>query len=113
MAASVYHVISKEVESQIFRHNWIFDTIVYINNPHWQISGIMIFLCKYYIFNLDTLVDVFLDMPFSLLAVILSELYEKPRRNKDWLTEEKVLWEHHYFDCTPSFLVAFFLYYLS
>ena len=24
MAASAYHVISKEVENHIFRHNWIF-----------------------------------------------------------------------------------------
>ena len=30
MAASAYHVKSKEVENQIFRHNWIFrHTCVY------------------------------------------------------------------------------------
>ena len=30
----------------------------------------------------------FLDVLFLLLAVILSELYEKPRRNKDSVTEK-------------------------
>ena len=41
------------------------------------------FLCKYYIVISDTLVGFFLDVLFFSLAVILSELYEKPRRNKD------------------------------
>ena len=63
------------------------DTHVCINNPHWQSSGIIIFLCKYYIVISDTLVGSFLDMLFLLLAVILSELHEKPRR-KDWVTEK-------------------------
>ena len=30
----------------------------------------------------------FLDVFFLLLAVILSELYEKPRRNNDLVTEK-------------------------
>ena len=63
------------------------DTHVCINNPHWQSSGIIIFLCKYYIVISDTLVGSFLDVLFLLLAVILSELHEKPRR-KDWVTEK-------------------------
>ena len=50
----------------------------------------------------------FLDVLFLLLAVILSELYEKPRRSKDSVTEkstEKYLCKgHHCFDCTPFFL---------
>ena len=68
MAASVYHVISKEVESHIFRGNC---------------SGIIIFLCNYYINTSDVLVDSFLDVLFLLLAVVLSELHKKPRVNKD------------------------------
>ena len=56
------------------------DTYAFINNPHQQSSGILIFLCKYYIVISDTLVGSFLDMLFLLLAVILSELHEKPRR---------------------------------
>ena len=71
------------------------------------------FLCKYYIVISDTLVGFFLDVLFLLLAVILSELYEKPRRNKDWVTEKstkKNLCErHHFFDCTPSLLCHFLL----
>ena len=111
MAASAYHAISKEVKKQIFRHNWNFRHTY--NNPYWQSSGIIIFLCKCYIVISDTLVGFFLDVLFLLLAVILSELYEKPRRNKDWVTEKstkKNLCErHHFFDCTPSFLYRFLL----
>ena len=36
----------------------------------------------------DTLGGSFLDVFFLLLAAILSELYEKPRRNKDSVTEK-------------------------
>ena len=84
-----------------------------INNPHWQSSRIIIFLRKYYIVISDALVDFVLDVLFLLLAVILSELYGKPRRNKDRVTEKstkKNLCEgHHFFDCTPSFLCHFLL----
>ena len=84
-----------------------------INKPHWQSSGITIFLCKCYIVISDTLVGFFLDVLFLLLAVILSELYEKPRRNKDCVTEKstkKNLCErHHFFRCTPSRLSHFLL----
>ena len=53
--------------------------------------------------------DRFLGMFFLLLAVILSEFYEKPRR-KDWVTEKSIwknLCERH-----PSYVifVAFFIY---
>ena len=88
---------------------------VFINSPHWQSSGILIFLCKYYIVISDTLVYSFLDALFLLLAVILSEVHEKPRR-KDWVTEKstkKNLCEgYHFFDCTLSLclFVAFFVY---
>ena len=56
------------------------------------------------------------------VVVILSQLYEKPRMNKDWVTEENTkenLCEghHHFFDCphllSMSFFVAFFVYYPS
>ena len=33
MAASAYHVISKEAKNYILRHNWIFRHTYYINNP--------------------------------------------------------------------------------
>ena len=75
MTASAYHFISKEVENHIFKHNF-----VYTKNPHRQSSGIIIFLCKYYIVTSDALVGSFLDMLFLLSATILSEFHEKPRR---------------------------------
>ena len=89
-----------------------------INKPLWQSSGIIIFLCKYYIIISDTLVGFFLDVLFLLLAVILSKLYEEPRRNKDWVTEistkQNLCEIYHFFDCTRSllchFFVAFFIY---
>ena len=46
MAASAYHVISKEVKNQIFRQIEFLDTPVYINNRHEQSSGSILFLCK-------------------------------------------------------------------
>ena len=82
-----------------------------INKPHWQSSGIIIFLFKCYIVISYTLVNFFLDVLFLLLAVILSELYENPRRKKDWVAErgaKKNLCEgDHFFDCMPSLLCFF------
>ena len=88
LAASAYHVISKEVRNHILRRNLIFRHICCINNPHWQSGRIIIFLYKYYIVISDTLVGFFSDVFFLLLALILSGLLEKPRRNKDWVTEK-------------------------
>ena len=63
------------------------DTYVFINNPHWQSSGITIFLCKFYVGISDKLVGSFLNVLFLLFAVILSVPQEKPRR-KNWVTEK-------------------------
>ena len=86
MAVSVYHVISTEVENHIFKPIEFLDASAFINNQHWQSSEILIFLCKYYLVISETLVGSFLYVHFLLLAVILSELHETPRR-KDWVTE--------------------------
>ena len=86
MAASAYQVIPKEVENCIFRQIEFLDTHVCINNPHWQRSGVIIVFYKYFIVVLGTLRGSFLDLLFLLLAVMLSELYEKPRRSKDSVT---------------------------
>ena len=47
------------------------------------------------------------------IAVRLSQLYERWRRNKDWATEESALKNlcegHHFFDFTRSFLCQFLL----
>ena len=75
------------------------DTYVLINSPHWQSSAILLFLRKYYIVISHTVAGSFLDVFFSLLAVILSELREKPKR-KDWVTEkstQKNLCEGYHF----------------
>ena len=86
MAASAYHT-SYERRQKITCLGTIefLDTHVCINNPHRQSSGIIIFLSKYYIVISDTLVGSFLDVLYLLLAVILSELHEKPR-GKDLVT---------------------------
>ena len=61
----------------------------------------------------DAMLSSFLGVLFLLLAVILSGLHEKSRRNKDWVTEKitlKNLFEgHHFYDCTSSFLCQFLL----
>ena len=80
MAASAYHVISTEVENHIFKTIELLDTSAFINNPHRQSSGVLIFLCKYYIVISDELVGSLLDVLFLLLAVILSERHENPRK---------------------------------
>ena len=57
-------------------------TYAFINNPHQQSSGVLIFLCKHYIVISDKLVGFFLDVFFLLLAVILSELHDFMRNQK-------------------------------
>ena len=78
MAASANHIISTEVENHIFKPIEFLDTSAFINNPHWQSSGILIFLCKYCIYSY-----------FRYTGRLLSELHEKPRR-KDWVTEKSI-----------------------
>ena len=80
MAASVYHVISTEVENHILKPIEFLDTSTFLNNQHQQSSEILIFLGKYCIVISETLLGSFLDVHFLLLAVVLSELHEKPRR---------------------------------
>ena len=80
MAASVYYGISKEEKNASWDTIELLDTHVCINSPHWQRSGILIIFCKYCIVILDTLRGSFL--------IILSELYEKRRRNEDSVTEK-------------------------
>ena len=87
MAASAYHVISKEVKITTW-DSWIFRYTCSINNSHWKGSGIIRFLCKYCMVISDTLLSSFLGVLFLLLAVILSGLHEKPRWYKDWVTEK-------------------------
>ena len=80
MAASACHVISTEVENHIFKHNYIFRYLRIYKQPTLTTVESMIFLCKYFLVISDTQVDSFLDVLFLLLAVILPELHEKPRR---------------------------------
>ena len=76
---------------------------------------------KYYNYVVisDTLAGFFLDVLVLLLAVILSDLYEKPRKNKYSITEKStqknLCEENHFFDNTLILLsfVAFFVYSLS
>ena len=56
MAASAYHVVSKEVKNRVFRHNHIFRHTCMHNETILASSGIIITLCKYYIVISDTLI---------------------------------------------------------
>ena len=93
MAASSYRVMSKQVENGIFRHKWIYRHTCMRKQPHWQSSGIIIFLCKYYIIISNTLIGSLFDVLFLFLAVVLSEFHKTPRRNKDWVTEKLIIVE--------------------
>ena len=75
MVILVCHVILKEVQNQIFRHNHILDTHVCIKNPYWQRSEIIRFLCKYYIPISDTLIGSW--MCFSCCSKGKIKLQEK------------------------------------
>ena len=113
--ASAYHVISEELVNQIFRYNWFLDTHASMNNPHWKSSRIFILLCKYYIVISDTLAGFFLDGRFLLVAVILSDLHEKPRRKKAWVTEKvnrQICVRNITFLTARTLFYAFFCYFL-
>ena len=119
MAASSYHVISKEVENHIFRHNWIFRHISMYKQPTLTKYGNYIFSCKYDIVISDIPVGSFLDVLFFLPTVILSELHERPRR-KDWVTEkstQEFVWGESLFWLNTllsmSFSVTFFVFSLT
>ena len=87
MDASAYQVIWKEVENRIFKHNCIFRHMCMYKQPIFISSVIIRFMCKHYIIYILRYTERLLNVFFLLLAVILSELHEKPRR-KDWVTEK-------------------------
>ena len=70
------------------------DTHVFINNPNWQSSGIIIFLCPIDIVISDALVSFFLDVLFFFM------------RNQEGIKVElqKKVHLDEFFDCIPSFL---------
>ena len=113
MAASSHQVILKEKIKSLDTTEFL-DTHVWIDNPHWQNSRIIIFLYKYDIVILDKLVGSFLDVLFFLLTVILSELHEKPRLSCGKKNIEEIMWGAllfwlHSF-LSMSFSVAFFVF---
>ena len=79
MAASTYHVISKDVEKSVFRYNPIFrHTCKYkqhILTKKWNYNNFGQILYSYLRYT-DRLLDAF----FLLLGVVLSEFHENPRR---------------------------------
>ena len=104
--------ISKEVENQIFRHNWIFrHTCVYKQSAFTKYRNYNIFVQIWY--NCFRYAGRLFLGCARFVAVALSQLYEKRRRNKDWATKERTQKNlckgHHFFDCTPSFLCHFLL----
>ena len=76
----------------MFKSIEFLDISAFIINQHWQSSRILISLCKYCIVISDTVENSFLAVHFWLLAVILSELHEKPRR-KDWIIRKEYMEE--------------------
>ena len=74
----------KEVKYHIFWYNHVLRCTCIYKQPILTKSSKMIFCCKFYLYSYLRYTDMF----SLLLAVILSELHEKPRR-KDWVTELK------------------------
>ena len=108
VAASVYHVISKEVENHIFRHNRIFrHTCMHkqlILTKQWNYNIFVEVLHSYLRYT-----DRLLDVVFLLLAVILSELQTKKERSGHRKKHIEVCEGHYFFGCTSSFLCNFLL----
>ena len=105
----------KEVKNRILRHKWIFRHTCKYKQPTLTMSwNCNIFVQIFYSFFRQT-VTLFLGCAlFLLLAVIVSELYEKPRRNKNSL-QNKIHKRICVRDITgltarlPFFVICFFL----
>ena len=100
MAASAYQVISKEVKIISWDTIGFLDTHAIYTTHIDKWRNYYIFM-QYHIVISGTLVRSFLDVLFLLLDVILTGPHEKPRRNKDWVTEKKYIEE---FVCGASLL---------
>ena len=114
MTASVYRVISKNIENHIFKHNRIFKLPCIYKQPvltkKWHYNIFVQILYSYLRYT-DRLLDVF----FLLLVVTFLELHEKPRR-KDWVIESRqknFCERYHFSGChvflNMSFFVGFFI----
>ena len=78
VAASAYHLISKEVENRIFKQKSIFRHTCMYKQPiliKYRNYNILVQILYSYLRNTDRLLHVF----FLLLAVTLSGLYRKAR----------------------------------
>ena len=90
MAASVYHVISTEVENHIFQSIEFLDTSAFINNQHWPSSEILMFLCKYCTVISETLVGSRCALFVARLNTIRTSWETKKERssyNKTYIEE--------------------------
>ena len=91
MAASTYHVISREAENRFFRHNSVFRHTCLRNQPKLTKKWYYIYFVQILYSHLRY-TDRLLNFFFLLLAVILSEL------------QKNLCEEHHFFGCMLSFL---------
>ena len=117
MVTTAYRDISKEVEITSLDTIEFLDTSVSINNPHWQSSGIMIFLCKYYIVISDTpVVSFFLGCALivagcNIIRASWETKMERLSYRKKYI-EEFVRWTSHFWLhalLSMSVFVAFFV----
>ena len=114
MAASTYHVISREAENCFFRHNSVFRHTCLRNQPKLTKKWYYIYFVQILYSHLRY-TDRLLNFFFLLLAVILSELHKNSRR-KDWVTEKvyrRICVRNITFlaACSPSYIIfcRFFL----
>ena len=88
MTAWTYHVISKDVENHILKHDWLITHLCIHKQPtltkQWK------YFCANisYIVISDTLAASFLDVLFLMLALIFSEFHVNQRR-KDSVSEKR------------------------
>ena len=119
MAASAYHIVFKVKNHKI--QNWIFKHTCYINNPHWQISRIIVHIVYIYIY-IYVYIYIYIYTYF-ICKWALSwrcsfccslQYYQGFMRNQEVIkikllkkVQRRILYLS--FDCASSFLYHFFL----
>ena len=92
IAASAYHVISKEVENHIMDTTAFLDTHVCVNDPYWKSSEIIFVQILYsYLSYTDRLVDVFLVACCNIIRACWETKKKKLSFRKKYI--KNFLWE--------------------
>ena len=115
MAASAYHVISKEIKNRCFRQTRIFKHIYMYKQPILtKCCGIITILSKYYIVISDKLIDTWLCFPVARWNIIKASWESKKKKlsyRKKYI--EEFVWQTSLFWLHSLIPMSFFLLFFS